>query len=234
MLIFQQLFEAETSTYTYLLGDSQACEAIIIDPVLEMVERDLKLINELGLRLKYSIETHVHADHITGANILRQRTGCKTVLSMDSGVSCADISLKDREQLIFGCFKIQGFATPGHTKSCMTFVCEGMAFTGDALLIRGTGRTDFQEGSSETLYLSVHQKIFSLPGETKIFPGHDYKGFTSSTVALEQKYNPRLGGGKSQAEFVKIMQNLNLAPPKKIHQAVPANQKCGDLPAQEL
>ncbi len=226
-MIFYQLFEAESSTYTYVLGDPISKEAIIIDPVLETVERDLQLIRELGLRLVYILDTHVHADHVTGAGLLRERTGAKTAVSAGARVDCADIALNDGDELRFGTFKIKALSTPGHTDSCMCFVREDRVFTGDALMIRGTGRTDFQQGSSERLYQSVHQKLFTLPPETKVYPAHDYKGQTSSTIDLEMKWNPRVGGGKTQAEFVKIMSELKLADPKKIAVALPANLGCG-------
>ncbi len=226
-MIFYQLFEAESSTYTYLLGDPNTKQAIIIDPVLETVERDLQLIRELDLRLVYIFDTHVHADHITGAGLLREKTGAKTAVSAGARVDCADIALQDGDEISFGTFKITALATPGHTDSCMAFVCGDRVFTGDALLVRGTGRTDFQQGSSERLYQSVQQKLFTLPPQTKVYPAHDYKGQTSSTIGLEKKWNPRVGGGKTQAEFVKIMSELKLADPKKIGIALPANLGCG-------
>uniref|UniRef100_A0A8C1TBT9 ETHE1 persulfide dioxygenase n=1 Tax=Cyprinus carpio TaxID=7962 RepID=A0A8C1TBT9_CYPCA len=183
--LFRQLFESESSTYTYLLADADSREAVLIDPVLETVDRDLQLINDLGLTLKVALNTHCHADHITGTGLLKKK--CLTV----------------RE-------------TPGHTDGCVTYVSEdeGMAFTGDALLIRGCGRTDFQQGSPHRLYESVHKKIFTLPGHCFIYPAHDYKGQTVSTVDEEKKFNPRLT--KTLQEFVNIMNNLNLPKPKKI------------------
>lgn len=226
-MIFYQLFDSESSTYTYLLGDSQTGEAVIIDPVEGQFQRDIKLIQELGLKLKYILETHVHADHVTGANLLREATGAKTCVSYNSGVLCADINLRDQQDLTFGRFTLRALETPGHTDSCMTYVCEGMAFTGDALLIRGTGRTDFQEGSSQKLYSSIRNQIFSLAPQTKVFPAHDYKGMTFSTVELEMKYNPRVGLNKTEQEFIQIMEQLNLPPPKKLKESLGANSKCG-------
>jgi glyoxylase-like metal-dependent hydrolase (beta-lactamase superfamily II) len=193
------------------------------------VDRDLKLIEELGVRLKYVMDTHLHADHVTGAGEIRRRTGAPSVLSAAAGVDCADINLRDGDELQLGGRKILALATPGHTHSCMSYVFDGKVFTGDALLIRGSGRTDFQQGSPETLYRSVHDKLFRLPEETQVYPGHDYRGQTSSTIALEKKYNPRLGGGRSREEFVKIMSELKLDPPKKIHEALPANMACGQV-----
>jgi sulfur dioxygenase len=226
-VIFYQLFEAESSTYTYILADKTTKEAAIIDPVLETVDRDLKLIEEAGLKLKYVLDTHVHADHITGAGVIRERTGVKTALSQHAGVECADLSLRDGDELKLGGQVIKVLETPGHTNTCLTYVFDDMAFTGDALLIRGCGRTDFQQGSSDKLFSSVHEKIFTLPPETRVYPGHDYRGQTSSTVELERKWNPRLGMSRTQAEFTKIMSELKLANPKKIHEAVPANMACG-------
>lgn len=225
--LFYQLFEHESSTYTYLIADPASKEAALIDPVLETVERDLKLIDELGVKLKYVLDTHVHADHITGAGEIRKRTGAKSGLSAAAQVDCADMALNDGQELFLGTLKITALTTPGHTNSCMSFVCGDKVFTGDALLIRGTGRTDFQQGSSEKLFESVRGKLFNLPDETHIYPGHDYRGQTASTVGLEKKYNPRLGLGKSKEDFIKTMSELKLANPKKIHEAVPANLACG-------
>ena len=227
--IFFQLFEAESSTYTYIIADKKSKEAAIIDPVISTVDRDLKLIDELGLRLMYVLDTHVHADHITAASEIRKRTQAKTAVSQDAGVTCVDIPLEDNQELTLGDKKITVLATPGHTNTCMSFYFEGMVFTGDALLIRGTGRTDFQQGSAEKLYESIHEKIFTLPDETKVYPGHDYRGQTVSTVELEKKFNPRLGHGRSKEDFKKIMSELKLDNPKKIHEAVPANLACGQV-----
>ena len=229
-MIFYQLFEPTTSTYTYVIGDSVSREAIIIDSVLEMVERDLKIISELGLKLKYIADTHVHADHITGSGSLRLKTGAQTAISQYAKIPCIDIELKNNDELFLGNLKITAIETQGHTNSCMSFICEGMIFTGDVLLIRGTGRTDFQQGDAEKMYHSINDKIFSLPDETKIYPGHDYKGFTYSTVLLEKKFNPRIGNDRNLADFKKIMAELKLAPPAKIDVAVPANLQCGLIP----
>lgn len=228
-IIFHQLFELESSTYTYLIADKKSKEAAIIDPVLETVERDLKLIEELGLTLKYIFDTHVHADHITGAGELRKRTQAKTGVSKNSGVPCIDILLEDGQELLLGDKKVKAIATPGHTNTCMTYAFEGMLFTGDALLIRGCGRTDFQQGSADKLYDSIYKNIFTYPDDTPVYPGHDYRGQTASTVGAEKKFNPRLGAGKTKEDFVKIMSELKLANPKKIHEAVPANLACGNI-----
>lgn len=226
-LIFQQLLEQESSTYTYLLADQASGEAVLIDPVKETLARDLQLLKDMNLKLKYVLDTHIHADHITAAGLLREETGAKTAVSAESEVECVDIPLNDGDELTFGSHKIKAIATPGHTNTCMSFLVGDKIFTGDALLIRGTGRTDFQSGSSEKLYQSITEKIFKLPDATYVYPGHDYRGFSWSTVGLEKKHNPRVGGGKTLSEFKKIMSELNLANPKKIHEAVPANLMCG-------
>jgi sulfur dioxygenase len=225
--IFFQLFEKETSTYTYLLGDPETKEAVIIDPVIETVNRDVKLLEDLELKLKYIIETHVHADHITGAGELRKRTGAKIALSSSYDMSCPDLRLKDQDEIRFGSHTIKVFHTPGHTNGCLSYQLGHMVFTGDALLIRGCGRTDFQEGSSEKLYESIKNKIFTLPDETIVYPGHDYNGFTKSTIGLEKRLNPRLKDGITMEQFTQIMASLNLPYPKKIQEAVPANLLCG-------
>jgi sulfur dioxygenase len=226
-LIFQQLFESQSSTFTYLLADKETREAVLIDSVLETVDRDLRLLEELDLKLKYVLDTHIHADHVTGAGEIRNRLGIKTGVAKTANVPCVDINLSENDQIKFGNFSIKVLETPGHTDASLSFYCEGMIFTGDALLIRGCGRTDFQSGSAETLYESVTKKLFSLPADTKVYPAHDYKGFTSSSIDAEKKNNPRLGRGKTKAEFVEIMANLKLAYPKQIDRAVPANLSCG-------
>jgi sulfur dioxygenase len=225
--IFHQLFERESSTYTYLLGDEASKEAVLIDPVLETVGRDLKLLKELGLKLKYIIETHVHADHITGAAELRAQTGAKTVVSAAAKIPCVDIALKDGAELKFGAHVLKARATPGHTNTCMSYLIEDMAFTGDTLLIRGTGRTDFQSGCPETLYKSITETLFALPAQTRIYPAHDYSGLQHSSVGEEMEHNPRVKVGMTKEAFVELMNGLKLAYPKKIAVAVPANQACG-------
>ncbi len=232
--IFYQLFELESSTYTYIIADKKSKEAAIIDPVIETVDRDLKLIEELGLKLKYVFDTHIHADHVTGAGELRKRTNAKTGVSKYAEVACFDIHLEDGQELLLGDKKIKAISTPGHTDTCMTYAFEGMLFTGDALLIRGCGRTDFQHGSSDKLYDSIHNKIFAYPDDTIVYPGHDYRGQTASTVGLEKKFNPRLGEAKTKEDFVKIMSELKLANPKKIHEAVPANLACGKVVSSKI
>lgn len=225
--LFRQLFEHESSTYTYVLADTDTKEAILIDPVLETIDRDLKLIHELGLNLKVAVNTHCHADHITSTGLMKKRlVGLKSAISKFSGAS-ADIQLSEGDKIPFGKHYLSVRETPGHTDGCVTLVTEdqSMAFTGDALLIRGCGRTDFQQGCPKKLYQSVHQKIFTLPEQCLIYPAHDYLGQTVSSVGEERQFNPRLT--KSQEEFVDIMNNLNLPKPKKIDISVPANLVCG-------
>ncbi len=226
-MIFHQFFEKESSTYTYLIASEQTHEAVLIDPVASEIESYAKKLNEHNLTLVYSLDTHVHADHVTAANLLREKFGCKTVLHRHSGVACGDIFITDRSAIRVGEILIEARYTPGHTNACTSYVVDGMVFTGDALLIDGCGRTDFQEGSAETLYDSIHQQIFTLADETIVYPGHDYKGRLSSTVGHERLNNARLGQGKSKQDFVQIMTNLDLPYPKKIDIALPANKACG-------
>ncbi len=228
-VIFRQLFDAESSTYTYLLADEDTREAVLIDPVLEQVGRDTQLLEDLGLRLSHALDTHVHADHVTALGRLRDLTGCRTGLSKRAGVGCSDASLEDGAVVLFGRHRLEVRETPGHTDGCLTYVlhAEGMAFTGDALLIRGSGRTDFQQGSAPTLFRSVRERIFTLPDATLLYPGHDYKGRTVTTVGEEKRHNPRLGVARTEAEFVAIMNELQLAYPKRIDEALPRNLACG-------
>lgn len=230
-MLLKQLFDQDTWTYTYLLADPASREAIIIDPVVEQVDRDLQLIAELGLELIYTLDTHVHADHITGSGELRRRTGALAGVAAVAEVSCTDRHLEHGDVLNFGRYSLEVRSTPGHTDGCMTFVVEAdgrtLAFTGDALFIRGCGRTDFQQGDSATLYRSVHEQIYSLPDNTVLYPGHDYRGHRSSTVAEEKAHNPRLKSAIDESTFVEIMNGLDLAHPKRIHEALPANMVCG-------
>jgi sulfur dioxygenase len=234
VLIFRQLFDPQSSTYSYLLGDRTAGEAILIDSVFEQAARDAALLRELNLSLVATLDTHAHADHVTGAWLLKKRLGAKIAISATSGARGADIRLADGDQVCFGGRHVTALATPGHTEGCMSFVLDdqSMAFTGDALLIRGCGRTDFQQGSAQRLYQSIKTRIFTLPDECLLWPGHDYRGLTSTSVAEEKAHNPRLGGDISEADFVGYMHNLNLPHPKQIDVAVPANMACGK-PADE-
>lgn len=228
-MLFRQLYDSESSTYTYLLADEQSGDAIVIDPVLEQLERDVTLIQELGLTLRYVLDTHVHADHVTASSSLRERLGARTVLAERAGVGCADVLVKEDDVVQFGRHGVVVRETPGHTSGCVTYVTtdEAMAFTGDAVLIRGCGRTDFQQGDARTLFRSVHDKVFSLPDTTLLYPAHDYKGRTVTTVGEEKRLNPRLGAGKDEDAFVEIMANLKLAYPRKIDVALPRNSHCG-------
>jgi sulfur dioxygenase len=230
-MLFRQLFDEETNTYTYLLADEDTHEAILIDPVLGQAKRDILLIEQLSLRLLYILETHIHADHITGAHTLRERFRAQTVLSEKAGVDCADLNTVHGQTLEFGVHRVEIRLTPGHTSSCQSFVVRNSdhdrVFTGDALLIRSCGRTDFQQGCAQTLFKSVHEQIFSLPEKTLVYPGHDYNGNTCSTIKEELAFNPRLNIHVDEAEFITIMKNLKLSYPKKIRESLPANMSCG-------
>ncbi len=227
-MLFRQLFDPETSTYTYLIADETTKEAGLVDPVLEQVERDFNLLQELGLTLRYCLETHVHADHITGTGKLRELTGCLGVVPENAIVNCADRWIKDGEILEIGDVRIEAIATSGHTDSHSAYLVNGdRILTGDSLLIRGCGRTDFQSGNSGLLYDNITQKLFTLPDQTAVYPGHDYQGRTVSTIGEEKQFNPRFVD-KDRDSFIEMMNNLNLPNPKKIAEAVPANQRCGN------
>jgi sulfur dioxygenase len=227
-MIFRQLFDAASSTYTYLIGDPATRQAALIDPVMEQLERDLAFIQELGLTLTYAMETHVHADHVTASGKLREGTGCQLVVGT-GGASCANLHVRHGDVVRVGNLGVQALATPGHTDDSMSFRVGDRVFTGDALLVRGTGRTDFQNGDAGQLYDAITQVLFTLPDETLVYPGHDYKGCTVTTIGEEKRFNPRLAG-KDRATFIQIMAELNLPPPKKIDIAVPANRACGATP----
>lgn len=228
-MIFRQLIDSATSTFTYLLADEDTREAVLIDSVYEQHLRDLAMIRELGLKLTYTLETHVHADHVTGAWLLAQALGSKIALAKKSGAEGADRYLEAGDTIRFGEHALTVRETPGHTDGCLTYVLSGekMAFTGDALLIRGAGRTDFQQGDPAMLFQSVRQQIFSLPDTCCLFPGHDYRGRTATTVSEEKAHNPRLGEGVREVDFVGYMKNLGLPHPKRMDAAVPANLQCG-------
>ncbi len=235
MLIFRPLFDLSSSTWTYLLGDRASGEAVLIDPVFEQLRRDETLIRELGLTLKWTLETHVHADHVTGAWLLRQRLGSRIALSVDGGARGADRLLNDGERVGFGARHLEVRATPGHTSGCLSYVLDDQSrvFSGDCLLIRGCGRTDFQQGDTAALYRSVHLKLFTLPGACLVHPGHDYNGMGVSSIEEERRFNPRLGGEVGEADFAGFMQHLGLPHPKKMDLAVPANLRCGQ-PAGDI
>ena len=234
MLTFRQLFDPQSSTYTYLLGDARGGETVLIDPVFEQARRDAALVSELGLKLIATLETHVHADHVTGAWLLKRQSGSAIVLSSSSGAEGADRYLAHGERVKFGARHLEARSTPGHTSGCMTYVLddESMAFTGDCLLIRGSGRTDFQQGDPRAMYRSVRSQILTLPATCLLYPAHDYRGLTVTSVAEERRFNPRMGGEIGESDFVGYMNNLGLPHPKLIDIAVPANLHCG-RPNQE-
>jgi len=229
MLILRQLFDPASSTYTYLLADVASREAVLIDPVFEQVRRDAALLRELDLRLEMTLDTHVHADHVSGAWALKSLLGSAIGISAASGADGADRYLAHGDRVAFGGRKLEVRATPGHTNGCITYVLDdhSMAFTGDCLLIRGTGRTDFQQGDPHAMYRSVREEILSLPDDCLLYPAHDYRGLTVTSVAEERRFNPRLGGDIGEEDFIGYMNNLGLPHPKQIAVAVPANLQCG-------
>ena len=226
-VFLQQFFDKESSTFTYLVYDQQTGEAVLIDPVYEQIERDIGWIQDLGVKLKVILETHIHADHLTGSWDIKRETGAEICVSEFSGAQNADRFLKDNEVLNFENFSLKAITTPGHTNGCMSYYVNGMLFTGDTLFIRGCGRTDFQEGSSETLFKSVREKLFSYPDDTLVYPAHNYKGVHVSTVLEEKLYNPRLKLENTLEDFIKIMDGLQLAYPKKMDDSLPHNLVCG-------
>jgi len=226
-MIFHQLFEPETCTYTYLLGCKRTRRAVLIDPVASEVDGYCKQLDELELELIYTMETHVHADHITGSGLLRERLGSKSVVHRDAGAMCADLLVTDGVLMQIGDLEFRVRHTPGHTSGCISFVMNDRVFTGDSLFIGGCGRTDFQQGDAGRLFDSIHDKLFTLPPDTLVYPGHDYNGNTVSTIRQERDRNPRLGGTRTRDEFIQIMEQLDLPYPKFIDQALPANQACG-------
>ncbi len=228
-MLFRQLFDASSSTYTYLLADEASHEALLIDPVFEQASRDLALLNELGLTLKLVVDTHAHADHITAAWLLKQKTGCKIAVSANAGAENADILLQDGQHFGVQGVALEARATPGHTSGCTSFVLADhtMVFTGDALLIRGCGRSDFQQGDPARLFRSITEQLFTLPDDCIVYPAHDYNGRTCSTVGEEKRYNPRVGGGADERDFVEYMKAMQLPHPKKIEEALPNNLRSG-------
>ncbi len=228
-MIFRQLFDSASSTYTYILACEVSRQAIIVDPVFEQHGRDYALLRELGLSLRYTLDTHVHADHVTGAWRMKEATGARIALSRESGAAGVDLELEDGTVLAFGDCSLTAMSTPGHTSGCMTFVTHdrSMAFTGDCLLIRGAGRTDFQAGDVHTMWCSIREKIFTLPDDCLIYPGHDYLGRTVSTVAEEKRFNPRIGGEAREEDFAGFMDNLGLPHPRQLVFALPANLRSG-------
>jgi glyoxylase-like metal-dependent hydrolase (beta-lactamase superfamily II) len=232
-MIFKQFFEPNTSTFTYLLACEKTKQAVLIDTVESEVPNYLKELEAQNLKLVYTLETHVHADHVTAADALRQKIDSKSVVHRDAGAMCGDLLVTDGVHIIVGTIDLEVRYTPGHTNGCISFFAGDRIFTGDSLLIGGCGRTDFQSGDSGQLYDSIHHQIFSLPDDVIVYPAHDYNGKTKSTVGEERKNNKRLGGNRSREDFIKIMSELKLAYPKFIDIALPANQACGRvLPEQ--
>ncbi len=225
-MIFRQLFDPTSCTYSYLIASRRGAEALIIDPVLEKVDRYLQLIKELDLRLVKAVDTHMHADHITGLGALRDRTRCITVMGEQSKADVVSMRLSDGDRLTIEGISLEAIYTPGHTDDSYSFLMGDRVFTGDTLLIRGTGRTDFQNGDPRLQYESLFGRLLKLPDETLVYPAHDYKGDTVSTIGEEKRYNPRLQV-KSIDEYVDLMNKLNLPNPKMMDVAVPANMKVG-------
>lgn len=228
-MIFRQLFDSKSSTYTYLLADEKSKQAVIIDPVFEQANRDLALIHELGLELKYTIDTHCHADHVTASWLLKHQTNSDILCAKVIAAENVDRGLQHGDTITFGQYELEVRATPGHTDGCLTFVChqQKMAFTGDALLIRGCGRCDFQQGDAGMLFDSITEQILSLPDDYRLFPGHDYSGRCETSVAEEKLHNVRLGGEANKQDFVGYMDNMVLPHPKYIDIALPANLVAG-------
>ena len=234
-MLFRQLFDAESSTYTYLLADEASRKALLIDPVREQIPRDLTVLRELDLQLEYVLDTHVHADHVTAAGSLRAQTGARTVAGK-RGPSCADVQVQAGDELHLGGLTISVLETPGHTDDSVSYRVGEHLFTGDALMIRAAGRTDFQNGDPGQLYDTITGVLFALPDDTLVHPAHDYKGLTVTTIGEEKRFNARVAG-RDRQQFVQLMQGLNLPKPKKIDEAVPANRACGlaaDRVVQEI
>ena len=225
-MIFKQVFDTKTSTYTYLIASAKGREAVIIDPVLENVENYISLLKDLDLKLVKVIDTHIHADHVTGASKLKQSTNCTTIMGEHTPADAVEIKVKDNELINIDDLKIKSIYTPGHTSESYSFLLDNYLFSGDALLINGTGRTDFQNGCSEDSYHSIFEKLLKLPEDTLLYPGHDYNGKFSSTIGNEKKFNPRLQV-KSVDEYVEIMSNLNLSKPEMMDSNVGRNIQLG-------
>ncbi len=228
-MIFRQLFEPISSTYTYLLGCEETRQALLIDPAMPAWERDLQVIRNLGLKLAFTLDTHVHADHISSARTLKRETGSRIATSAIDRLPCSDVALEDGLPFRMGGIELTPLHTPGHTDGHLSFRMADRVFTGDALLIDGCGRTDFQNGDATALYHSVHGRLFSLPEETLVYPAHDYQGRRVSSIGQEKTRNPRLSG-KSLEDFVALMARLNLPYPTFIDYAVPGNRQCGVCP----
>lgn len=233
-MIFRQLFEPDSSTYTYLVSCPDTGKTALIDPVLDSAHRDAAVLQEMGLTLNFTIDTHIHADHITGARRLKELTGSRMVFPAIDNLPCADIGIREGEAFRIGSIELWPLFTPGHTDHHHAYLIDNgthkLLFSGDALLIDACGRTDFQSGDATTLYRSIHEKFFTLPDETLVYPCHDYEGRFLSSIAQEKTRNPRLGKGKTLQEFVEIMDNMDLPYPRKIDFAVSGNERCGECP----
>ncbi len=229
-MIFKQLFEPISSTYTYLLGCEDTRQAVLIDPVLPAWERDLAELSAAGLKLAYTVDTHLHADHLTSATRLKREVGSRIAGPALDQLPCTDVPIEDGKPFTFGSISLKPLHTPGHTDSHFAYLLDGRLFCGDALLIDGCGRTDFQNGDAATLYRTITEKFFVLSDDMLVYPGHDYKGRRVSSIGQEKARNPRVGGGKSLEEFVRIMNELKLSYPKFIDYAVPGNRQCGICP----
>lgn len=230
-MIFRQLFEPLSSTYTYLLGCEETGQAVLIDPVIVTMERDLAALSQLGLTLAYTLDTHIHADHITAALDLKEKVGSKIAAPAFDRLPCADVGVEEGKPFQVGSVVLQPLHTPGHTDGHFAYLADDRVFTGDALLIEGCGRTDFQNGDADALYASVREKLFSLPDDCLVYPAHDYNDRRVSSIAQERKRNPRLGADRTLDQFKDIMANLNLPYPKFIDHAVPGNRQCGVCPS---
>ena len=235
-MICRQLFDLVSSTYTYLLADERSREAVIVDPVFEQHARDAALVRELGLKLLFTIDTHCHADHVTGAWRMKAALGGRIGLSSVYGARNVDFPLSDGDIVGFGSESLEVRATPGHTAGCVSLVAKdrGMVFTGDALLVRGAGRTDFQQGDAHRLFRSIRERLLTLPDECTVYPAHDYEGRTSSTIGEERIHNPRIGGGAREEDFVGYMENLGLTHPKQLAVALEANMRAGEPEGGQL
>ena len=228
-LLFRQLFDADTGTFTYLLADVASRQGVLIDPVFEQHARDVSLIRELGVELVASVDTHAHADHVTGSWLMHEASGCAIGLAAAAGADHVTLPLEHGDRVAFGSRFLEVRSTPGHTNGCLTFVLDdrSMAFTGDALLVRGCGRCDFQQGNPHTLWASITEQIFTLPDSCLLYPGHDYTGRTMTSVAEEKAFNVRLGGAATERDFVGHMENMKLPHPHKIAEALPGNLRSG-------
>ena len=225
-MIFKQVFDTKTSTYTYVIASAKGREAVIIDPVIENVNEYIKLLKELDLKLVKVIDTHIHADHVTGASKLKQATNCTTIMGEHTPSEAVEIKVKDNELIKIDDLEIKSIYTPGHTSESYSFLLDNYVFTGDALLINGTGRTDFQNGNSKDSYHSIFDKLLKLPADTLLYPGHDYNGKKVSTIGNEKKFNPRLQV-KNVDEYIEIMANLNISKPDMMDINVSRNIELG-------